>query len=238
MPDNFQSGSPQRINAGKVEQRSALCKDASPDPCAMVIFGASGDLTRRKLIPALFKLFLANITGEGFLVLGVARTEMDHDGFRAAMEEAMKASGEFETGAWERFAKRLFYIAADYNDEGAYGSIASFLEAQEGPFGTKGNRIFYVATPPSVYETVARLLGTSGLAGERSGWTRLVVEKPYGRDIESARRLDCAVLSSFSESQVYRIDHYLGKETVQNILMLRFANDMSRSEQAYIDHVR
>ncbi|MBI4949638.1 MAG: glucose-6-phosphate dehydrogenase [Deltaproteobacteria bacterium] len=240
MPDNFQSGPSQRIKAGKIEPRSGPCKEASPDPCVMVIFGASGDLTRRKLIPALFKLFFADIIGEGFFVLGVARTEMDHDGFRAAMEEALKASGELDSVAWERFAKRLFYIAADYNNEGVYATIARFLKEKEGSFGTRGNRIFYVATPPSVYETVAGLLGSSGLAGERSGWTRLVVEKPYGRDIESALRLDSAVLSSFSEPQVYRIDHYLGKETVQNILMLRFANTIFEPlwNRHFIDHVQ
>lgn len=238
MDDSFSD--PHQIKVGKVEPRGAPCVEFSPDPCAMVIFGASGDLTRRKLIPALFKLARTKIIGEDFFVLGVARTEMDSEGFRADMEEALKASGEFETAAWERFAKRLFYISADYGDEGAYEAIAGFLAEKERVFATKGNRIFYVATPPSVYETVTGLLGSSGLAGEKAGWTRLVVEKPYGRDTESAERLDRAVLSSFSEPQVYRIDHYLGKETVQNILMLRFANTIFEPlwNRHYIDHVQ
>jgi glucose-6-phosphate 1-dehydrogenase len=215
------------------------------DPCAMVIFGASGDLTKRKLIPALFNLARGNHLPAAFAVVGVARTAMDDDTFRRRMHDAVTefGGGPVEPALWESFAHNLFYIAEDFADAQGYSAVAERLQAIDRDRGTQGNRVFYLATPPSAYPEIVRLLGERALAGVRApaaGWKRIIIEKPFGRDLESARALNREVLQVFAEAQVFRIDHYLGKETVQNLLVFRFGNGIFEPiwNRRYIDHVQ
>ena len=199
------------------------------EACALIIFGASGDLTRRKLVPALWSLYASRTLPEPFVVVGVSRTEMTDEEFRTRMREAV---GEFariqppSEVVWNRFASSLFYVAGDPTDAAMYGRLRQRLGELEAARGGPHNRLFYCATPPSLYDDIVDNLGTSGLAAEEGGWTRIVIEKPFGRDLESARALNAQLGRAFREEQIYRIDHYLGKETVQNILVFRFANEI------------
>jgi glucose-6-phosphate 1-dehydrogenase len=197
------------------------------EPFALVIFGASGDLTRRKLIPALWSLYAARTLPEPFTILGTARTELADEAFRAQMREAGAAYARVKIPSsvvWDRFAQNLFYTAGDPSRPELYARLRQRLEQLERARGGPSNRIFYAATPPSLYDDIAENLGAAGLAQAPHGWTRVVIEKPFGRDFESARALNRQLMSVFQEEQIYRIDHYLGKETVQNILVFRFAN--------------
>jgi len=197
------------------------------EPFALVIFGASGDLTRRKLIPALFALYASRTLPEPFTIVGVARTEMGHEDFRRRMREAVSEFGRVEPPSetvWDRFARSLFYVPGDPKDARTYDAIREVLEQAESARGGPRNRLFYCSTPPSLYDDIVEHLGTSGLAEERGGWTRIVIEKPFGHDLASAQALNRQLTKYFREEQIYRIDHYLGKETVQNLLVLRFAN--------------
>ena len=195
---------------------------------ALVIFGASGDLTRRKLIPALWSLYATRTLPEPFTILGTARTELSDEAFRGQMREAVTAFARVKipsSGVWERFAQSLFYVAGDPSHPELYGGrLQERLVQLERARGGPTNRIFYAATPPSLYDDIAEQLGAAGLAQAPDGWVRVVIEKPFGRDLESARALNRRLTSVFQEAQIYRIDHYLGKETVQNILVFRFAN--------------
>jgi glucose-6-phosphate 1-dehydrogenase len=197
------------------------------EPFSLVIFGASGDLTRRKLIPALWSLYAARTLPEPFAIIGTSRTEMTDEAFRNTMRAAV---GEFarvkipSPPVWERFAQSLFYLAGDPTGPDLYMRLRQRLEEIERARGGPTNRLFYCATPPSLYDDIIGNVGEAGLAQAPNGWTRIVVEKPFGRDLESARALNRQLTSVFKEEQVYRIDHYLGKETVQNILVFRFAN--------------
>ncbi|EGJ48451.1 glucose-6-phosphate dehydrogenase [Desulfocurvibacter africanus] len=194
-------------------------------PCAIVIFGASGDLTARKLFPALFSLHRSGHFPESFVILGCSRSELDDDQFRARMREAVERSGDFERQAWETMAPRLYYQQVSYEDAAGYAALAARLDDIDRVQGTRGNRLFYLAVPPTLYETIAACLGETGLAVEHGeSFSRIVVEKPFGHDLRSAQALDAILHRSFGEPQVFRIDHYLAKETVQNILMFRFAN--------------
>jgi glucose-6-phosphate 1-dehydrogenase len=218
----------------------------TPDPCAMVIFGASGDLTERKLIPALFYLSRERMLPPGFSVIGCARTPSTHEEFRREMMEAVKKFLRLttETDAFaEGFANGLHYIADDFGDPKAYEQLRSILDRLDQERGTAGNRLFYLATPPSFFPVIVKHLGGGGLAKPKVAgktWTRIIIEKPFGRSLESARELNRAVTSVFNEDQVYRIDHYLGKETVQNLLVFRFANGIFEPfwNRRYIDHVQ
>jgi glucose-6-phosphate 1-dehydrogenase len=197
------------------------------DPFALVIFGASGDLTRRKLVPALWSLYAARTLPEPFIILGTARTEVTDEAFRDQMREAVAAFARVKIPSslvWERFAQNLFYVAGDPGQPDLYPRLRQRLEELERTRGGPTNRVFYAATPPSLYDDIAQHLGEAGLAHAPNGWTRVVMEKPFGRDFESARALNRQLTSVFQEEQIYRIDHYLGKETVQNILVFRFAN--------------
>ena len=197
------------------------------EPFSMIIFGASGDLTRRKLVPALFALYASRTLPEPFAILAVSRTVMSHDEFRRRMREAVMEFGRARPASetiWERFASALFYIPGDPKDPALYAELWRALEEIERARGGPPNRLFYCATPPSLYDDIVDHLGTSRLARSDQGWTRIVVEKPFGHDAESARALNRSLARVFREEQIYRIDHYLGKETVQNILVFRFAN--------------
>lgn len=214
-------------------------------PAALVIFGASGDLTRRKLMPALERLALRRLLPGGFAVVGVARTPMDDAGFRAAMREAAAAAGGLADDdvrhVWDDFAGGFRYVAGDYADPDTFARLAAVLADFDRTRGTGGNRLFYLATPPDTFPVVVRGLAACGLNRPAPGaWVRLVVEKPFGHDLASSRELDRCIHEAFDEEQVYRIDHYLGKETVQNLLALRFANAIFEPvwNRRYVDHVQ
>ena len=215
------------------------------DPCAVVIFGASGDLAKRKLMPALFNLARGNHLPVGFAVVGVSRTPMNDDSFREQMRQAVAQFGGEAVPAtvWEGFARNLFYVAEDFADVRQTSALPSRLAAIDAQCGTHGNRVFYLAMPPSVYPNIVRLLGERGLAGPTApagGWHRIIIEKPFGRDSASARALNETALRVFAEDQIFRIDHYLGKETVQNLLVFRFGNGIFEPiwNRRYIDHVQ
>ena len=216
-----------------------------PDACVMVIFGASGDLTKRKLVPAIFDLARQGLLPAGFTIVGVGRTPMDHDAFRSYLHGAMKEFGqlqESESTLWESFAQGLHYIAIDSSMAHEFEKLRQDLHAIDDRRMAEGNFLFYLATPPSLYAPIVRNLGSSGLNKPRTpgSWVRIIIEKPFGIDLDSARQLNTEVLGVFSEDQVYRIDHYLGKETVQNLLVFRFANGIFEPiwNRNYIDHVQ
>lgn len=195
-----------------------------PVPCALVIFGATGDLTARKLFPALFGLYCNGGLPEHVTITGAARSNMDSQSFRERMRSALEEAGQFNPAAWEALAPRIFYQPLDYSSPEGFQTLAERLAEHDETYGTRGNRLFYLATPPTVYQDTARMLGAAGLAKERNSFARMVIEKPFGRDLNSARALDQTLHQYFAEHQIFRIDHYLAKETVQNILLFRFAN--------------
>ncbi|MBV9533148.1 MAG: glucose-6-phosphate dehydrogenase [Bradyrhizobium sp.] len=214
-----------------------------PQPCAFVIFGATGDLTHRLVIPALYNLALVELLPNPFCVVGIARRGMSNDALRDSL---MKGLRQFATRPVEdKIARRLLEcvtcIEADSSDMASFDRLKQQLQSLEAARKTGGNRLFYLATPPSAFAPIARGLGRVGLLKQDSpAWRRLVVEKPFGTDLISARALNSELLSILDEHQIYRIDHYLGKETVQNILMLRFANGMFEPiwNRHHIDHVQ
>jgi len=200
--------------------------DTRPQDCVIVIFGASGDLSARKLFPALARLFQVGDLPENFAIVGAARSRMGAEEFREAMREALERAGRLPGLDWAALAQRIHYHPMDYDALGGYLELSRFISGLEQRQGLPGNRMFYLAIPPSLYEPVAGMLGASGLSGRgvESAWTRIVVEKPFGSDLASARQLDAALHNDFGEEQIFRIDHYLAKETIQNILLFRFAN--------------
>jgi glucose-6-phosphate 1-dehydrogenase len=212
------------------------------DDCVLVIFGASGDLTRRKLLPAIYNLAEANHLPERFAIVGVARPRMDGRDYRQQMRERVAdAEGEpLERDRWNRIDERLQYVSGEFHDERLYRSLADMLRQLGSRYSIPANYLFYLAIPPDLFATVADRLATSGLATETDGWRRVIVEKPFGYDLESARALNARLTAGFRESQIYRIDHYLGKETVQNILAFRFANGIFEPiwNRRYVDHVQ
>ena len=212
--------------------------DRRAPPCALVVFGASGDLTTRKLLPALEALAANRQLSPAFALVGVGRTEMSDEAFR---DLALKAV-EKPSAAWEGLVPGFRYVAGDYTDPGTFRSLDEALQDVDVERGTAGNRLYYLATVPAVFSDVAQALARQGLnrPAREGAFVRLVVEKPYGRDLASARRLDALVHEGFAEEQVYRIDHYLGKETVQNVVALRFANAIFEPvwNRRYVDHVQ
>jgi len=216
--------------------------EGSPDPCTIVIVGASGDLTARKVVPALFNLYLNNGLPDPFLIVGCARTNMSDEEFRDNMKKALITTKNLDNQKWETFAESLHYRTIDYNVLPSFKNLADSLRDMDKESGTRGNRVFYLAIPPVLYKSAAQMIGKAGLSveGENgNGWSRIVVEKPFGRDLDTAIDLDRSLHEYFKEHQIFRIDHYLAKETVQNILMFRFANAIFEPvwDRRYIDHV-
>jgi glucose-6-phosphate 1-dehydrogenase len=207
-------------------------------PGVLVVVGASGDLTSRKLLPALERLSRRRLLAPAFAVVGVARSALDDDGFRQLMTKAVPDAEP----AWEEIVRRSRYVTGDYADAATFEALAKVLSDVESDVGSNGNRTFYLATVPAVFAEVADSLGAAGLNRPKSPdvAVRLVIEKPFGHDLESARELDADLHRTFEESQIYRIDHYLGKETVQNVLALRFANAIFEPlwNRSYVDHVQ
>jgi glucose-6-phosphate 1-dehydrogenase len=210
------------------------------EPCVVVIFGATGDLTKRKLMPALCRL-----TDQGCLesvrILGVGRSPMTDDEFQAQVHDALEDSKKIDhlhEQTWQEFSNRLHYMSGELDAETTYQQVAERLEELASE-GASKNHLFYLATPPSLFSMIVKRLGEAGLNKEDGHWSRIIIEKPFGRDLESAKALNATVAEVFKENQVYRIDHYLGKDTVQNILVFRFGNSMFEPiwNRNYVDYV-
>ncbi|MDB4951799.1 MAG: glucose-6-phosphate 1-dehydrogenase [Gemmatimonadetes bacterium] len=215
-----------------------------PQPLALVIFGATGDLTRRMLLPAVYRLFRQDLLPECFALVGVARDRQTDEEFRAKALASMEEFGHApeDEATWARFAERLRYVGGEFDDPATFRRLHDCMAEVDGERSTEGNRLYYLAIPPSLMPTVAEQLGRGGLvapAGD-ARWTRIVVEKPFGRDLQSAREMNATLHKVFDESQIYRIDHYLGKETVQNLMVFRFANVIWEPvwNRTYVDHVQ
>ncbi len=225
------------MSANPLEEGLGLRR--KPDPCALIIFGASGDLTHRKLFPALYALAYRRLLPERFAVVGVARTEQTTEQFEREMREAVQRHGRdpFSKAVWNRLADGLRYVSADFADEAAEDDLAAVISELEAKKGLGGNRVYYLAIPPQAFETSVREIGERQ---DHDGWTRVIVEKPFGHDAASARRLSDLLHRWFGEDEIFRIDHYLGKETVQNMLALRFANGIFEPvwNRQFIDHVQ
>jgi glucose-6-phosphate 1-dehydrogenase len=205
-----------------------------------VIFGASGDLTKRKLIPAIYDLYLREQLPENFAVLGASRTKMSDDEFRENMSEAVKEYGDAEDEkSISEFVKILYYESVETKADSSMENLRKRLETIRREKDIPGNTIFYLSTPPSLYSVIPELLSKQGLNKEDDGWKRLIIEKPYGYDYDSAQKLNEDLMKEWTEQQIYRIDHYLGKETVQNILVTRFSNGIFEPlwNRNYIHHV-
>ncbi len=212
-------------------------------PCVMVIFGASGDLTKRKLLPALYNLAQEGLLSQQFAIVGFAFDPLTTDSFRALLSEEIKQfeSRPLDEKLWKWFLERIYYVQGDFQDAAAYQRLKDQIAQAEQKHGTQGNRFHYLAVAPGFFSPVVRKLGEIGLTKEENGkWTRVIVEKPFGHDLESAKQLNRELKEILSEKQIYRIDHYLGKETVQNVMVFRFANSIIEPlwNRTFIDHVQ
>ena len=207
--------------------------------CCIVIFGASGDLTARKLVPALYNLYKVGRLGKHFSVLGVARTGLSDDDFRQKMHEALIKFEQASGPELEAFCEHLYYQAVNTSDALDYAKLLPRLDELHDKYGSSGNTLYYLSTPPSLYGVIPECLAAHGLNTEEFGWKRIIVEKPFGYDIETAKALDIQIHRFFEEHQIDRIDHYLGKETVQNLLVLRFSNGLFEPlwNRNFIDYV-
>ena len=212
-------------------------------PCTVVIFGASGDLTKRKLVPALYNLAREHLLPDSFAIVGVATSELSPDAFRERLDREARdhVSGELDAAAWSWLLSRVTYLPGNFRDADAYHRLAAVLAQVDAERGTGGNFVFYLATPPTFFGEIVRRVAEAGLLREEAGrFRRIVVEKPFGTDLDSARALNRVLREFVNEEQIFRIDHYLGKETVQNILVFRFANGIFEPiwNRRYIDHVQ
>ena len=213
------------------------------DPCTMVIFGASGDLTKRKLLPALYNLAKKKLLAKDFALVGCATQEISQDEFRNRVRNDLKEFGGAtdDCSFCDWLLERLYYSAGDFRDPATYQRLKPLLEEVEQKHGTRGNYFYYLATTPNLFGEIVQHLGAAGLTEQTDGhWRRVVIEKPFGRDLDSARLLNREIRKVLTEDQIYRIDHYLGKETVQNILVFRFSNGIFEPiwNRRYIDHVQ
>jgi len=224
--------------------RAGLRRERTADPCTLVIFGAGGDLASRKLVPALYNLLLDRLLPAEFALVGAGRRPMKDGEFAAAMRQAVEEHSRrpLDDEMWNEMAPRLRYVQAEYDRPQDFRGLAGQLEEVDRTFHTAGNRLFYLATPPSAFEGIVTGLAEAGLnvPGTGGKWARMLVEKPFGHDLASARALNAAIHRAFDERHIFRIDHYLGKETVQNLLVFRFANGIFEPlwNQKYVDHVQ
>ncbi len=205
---------------------SGMSRAVPPEPCIVVIFGVTGDLTHRELIPSLYALGCKKLMPTQFAIIGFARRDWDDNYFRNEMKTGMKKVSECGDVEWEQFSKRMFYVKGDFNEDasGSYLKLREKIKAIQNEFNIDDNILFHLATPPEDYSTIIERLGEVSLSKSETGWRRVIIEKPFGRDENSARKLDEDIQKVFSEDQIFRVDHYLGKETVQNMLVFRFAN--------------
>jgi glucose-6-phosphate 1-dehydrogenase len=231
------------VKATSAEPIAAPKTEHKPDPCLVVIFGASGDLTKRKLLPALFHLEQSGLLPEDFGVVGVARRDLSATFGPDMKDGILKGGGVEESDAkLAPFMDRVEYFATNFDDDAGFEKLKSYLAELDEKFGTKGNRLFYLAVAPEFFADIIARLGKHGMAHPEEGkgnWVRVIIEKPFGTDLASARKLNDEVNAVLSEDQIFRIDHYLGKETVQNILVFRFANGIFEPvwNRNFIDHV-
>ncbi|HEY6329344.1 MAG TPA: glucose-6-phosphate dehydrogenase [Blastocatellia bacterium] len=223
--------------------RDQLRMQQAVEPCAIVLFGASGDLAKRKLLPAMFSLYQKHLLAPGFCVIGQSRSPMSHDQFRTAMRSAVLEFGsdnEFNESAWGSFASGLFYAPGAAQDDNAFKELCDLLDKVRQERHTEGNRLYYLSTPPSLYDPIIDQVGKFKMAKPEQGWARIVLEKPFGRDLKSAQELNAKLAALFDEEQIYRVDHFLGKDTVQNIVVFRFSNGIFEPiwNRRYVDHVQ
>jgi glucose-6-phosphate 1-dehydrogenase len=225
--------------------RTGLRLERVPDPSIVVLFGATGDLAHRKVLPALYQLWRTNLLPHEFVILAIGRREYDDVSFRAEIRASLEKYSRIlplDAEAWATFAERICYERLDFEDPGGFDRLTVRLDALDKERGTRGNMLFYLATQPSQFADIIAQLGRVGLDHEHhdGGWRRVVIEKPFGHDLNSAVRLNREVGKVFRESQIYRIDHYLGKETVRNLLVFRFGNGIFEPlwNRRYVDHVQ
>jgi len=250
QPGTTREGAPQEAvhvyhRESQAEQnplRAGLMLERVPDPCQIVVFGATGDLTARKILPAIYNLRRAGLLPPESAVLGFSRRDLSDRDYRGLAREAIVAHSRvpLEEGIWSDFAESIHYQQGEFGDRSDFKVLEERLEQVDAARGTRGNRLFYLATPPSAYTEIVGNLGKVRLDRQQEGWARIVIEKPFGHDLASARDLNDAVMRVFDESQVYRIDHYLGKETVRNLLVFRFGNGIFEPlwNRRYVDHVQ
>jgi glucose-6-phosphate 1-dehydrogenase len=225
--------------------REGLRLERVPDPSVFVLFGSTGDLAHRKVLPAMYQLWRTNLLPHEFMLLAIGRRDLDDDSYRADVRTSLEQHSRvlpLDEAAWETFSERIRYQRLDFTDAAGFDLLATRLDAIDEDSGTRGNRIYYLATQPGQFAELVAQLGRVGLDHERhdGGWRRIVIEKPFGHDLDSAKRLNREVAKVFRESQVYRIDHYLGKETVRNLLVFRFGNGIFEPlwNRRYVDHVQ
>lgn len=217
--------------------------DRPADPCVMVIFGASGDLTKRLLMPALFNLYCDGLLGENFAIIGMALSDWTSESFRERMTQDIRQFNTrkvFDETLWAGFCQKLHYTPGKFDDPAAFKTLSNLITQLDGKFQAQGNILFYMATPPSVFDLVSSNLQATGIKDQGRGWIRVIFEKPFGHDLPSAIELNRLLLKHWKEDQIYRIDHYLGKETVQNLLAFRFANGIFEPiwNRDMIDHIQ
>lgn len=228
--------------------KETLLAKNSPDPCILVIFGVTGDLTARKLMPALFNLFREGLLPSNFVCVGFARRDKSSESFRSEMKEQVGAFSRHKSqidSLWPGFEKHLFYHQSEFDDQEGYKKLKSYLDTLDKEYGTQGNRVYYLSTQPSFFPGIIENLSKGGLIynepeEECGKWSRVIIEKPFGRDLSTALELHHHVSKFLKEDQIFRIDHYLGKETVQNLLVFRFANSIFESiwNNQHIDHIQ